>query len=241
MTPHPVFVVFYFHDFLVTITVESNEPIIKSIPREPPRIDGNHTELPSAETIKQILMDEQKLVNDTLKRGEDVIEKLASIYELTYAFVAEFQKHNIPIFLGYGSHIGARRHHGIIPLGSQYGDKDVDFLVFSLDGDKVQSIINDTLRMKSKWSKIEIHESEPWTFGYQIRGQQMKKLGYSHYFDFWLLDDHFRGDKVKCIGLRKGCDKWYRRYQRSNPPVFDRSSYFPPLYQVFGTHKVLLS
>jgi len=210
-----------------------------SSPREHPRIDGNHTELPNAETIKRILMDEQKHINDTFKRGEDVIEKLALTYELTYAFISEFQKHNISIFLGYGTHMGARRHHGIIPLGGKYGDKDIDFQVFSLDGDKVKSIINNTLQMKTNWSKLEIKEAGPKKFGFQI-STQIENHVFSQYFDFWLFDGNFKGNKVRCIGLQsKGCSDWYLYFHAKPTPEFSRSSYFPPLYQVFGTHKVL--
>ena len=50
------------------------------------------------------------------------IDDYATMYELVYALIASFTRHNISIFVGFGSHLGARRHHGIIP----FGEKDVD-------------------------------------------------------------------------------------------------------------------
>jgi len=67
------------------------------------------TDFPSAEVIKTILIEERKSITST-NLGE--LEGLARLYELVYAFIAAFQQNGIPIFVGYGSHMGARRHHG---------------------------------------------------------------------------------------------------------------------------------
>ena len=76
-----------------------------------PRIDKD---FPSADTIKSILLEEQHgLVNHNEKA---TVDDLATFYELVYAFIAAFQRHDIPIFVGYGSHLGARRHHGEIKM-----------------------------------------------------------------------------------------------------------------------------
>ena len=66
----------------------------------------------------------------------------ATIYELVYdelvyALISSFTRHDISIFVGFGSHLGARRHHGIIP----FGEKDVDLQIFSTDEGLVKSII----------------------------------------------------------------------------------------------------
>ena len=87
------------------------------------RIDGD---FPSSDTIKTILAEEQKLVGSTLglhrcsgnvQKGSRVcknlgVEDFARLYELAYAFIASFQRNGISIFVGFGSHLGARRHHG---------------------------------------------------------------------------------------------------------------------------------
>ena len=83
---------------------------------------NNHTKIircidndfPSADSIKSILREEQHaLVNHNEKA---TVDDLAKFYELVYAFIAAFQRHDIPIFVGYGSHLGARRHHGEIKM-----------------------------------------------------------------------------------------------------------------------------
>ena len=71
-------------------------------------------DFPSADSIKSILLEEQHaLVNHNEKA---TVDDLAKFYELVYAFIAAFQRHDIPIFVGYGSHLGARRHHGEIKM-----------------------------------------------------------------------------------------------------------------------------
>ena len=55
------------------------------------------------------------------------IDDYATMYELVYALISSFTRHNISIFVGFGSHLGARRHHGIIP----FGEKDVVIQIFS--------------------------------------------------------------------------------------------------------------
>ena len=35
-----------------------------------------------------------------------------------------------------------------------------------------------------------------------------------------------------------GCEYWYIQYHGKTPPIYTYNDYFPPLYQVFGTHKV---
>ena len=140
-----------------------------------------------------------------------------------------------------------------------FGEKDVDFEVFSLNETHVLSIINETLQSKQSWSTISIIISD---FGYQLGHTTMQEHGYSHYIDFWLFDDGYEGNKIKCTGrvieddssptydygeefeeqpattTTTGCDKWYSHYNARPPPTFERSKHLPPAYQVFGTHKV---
>ena len=169
---------------------------------------------------------------------------MAKSYELVYALITKFHKHDISILLTFGSHIGARRHHGIIP----FGEKDVDFSIFSLDGEKVKSIIQDVLNTQTSWSSLNITEAD---FGYQLLSM-IQEHDFSHYIDFWLIDDNYNNEhKIKCIGhtlteprptggrlAKAGCEYWYIQYHGKLPPIFTYSDYFPSLYQVFGTHKV---
>jgi len=203
---------------------------------------------PSLETIISILTAEQqnRTTTHSPKNNSTYITKLAKSYELVYALIAKFYQHDIPILLTFGSHIGARRHHGIIP----FGEKDVDFSIFSLDGEKVKSIIQEVLNTQSSWSNLNITEAE---FGYQIGSQSMiQEHDFSHYIDFWLIDDNYNNEhKIKCIGhqlleplptggrlANTGCEYWYIEYHGKQPPIYTYSDYFPPLYQIFGTHKV---
>lgn len=220
-----------------------------------PRIHKDY--YPSANIIRQILISEQQKLhavsggaannNNMSQSTLDNIKDMAKFYELTYAFVAAFQRGGVPILAGMGSHLGARRHHAIIP----FGEKDVDFEVFSLNETKVFSIINETLQSKTAWSNIIPRESD---FGYQLGHTTMKENGFPHYIDFWLFDDKFDGDKIKCTGrvvnigdegddgqrytTTTGCDNWYSHYNARPPPTFERSDHLPPVYQVFGTHRV---
>lgn len=197
---------------------------------------------PSAETIQAILKEDRKLITSAgpavIDDDDDVeLSKFARVYELSYALIAAFQRNDIPIFLGYGSHMGARRHHSIIP----FGEKDVDFQVFCTDANRVKSIIRETLDSKTSWSTVKLLNSD---FGFQLG------LGISHYIDVWLFDDKQRDSfyrkVVKCLGWHgenaSGCETWYkihfRRLRLQVVPVFKRQDYFPPSYQVFGTHKV---
>ena len=104
-------------------TVESNitedHTSTMNYMRSIPRIVNDY---PSKETIKSILVEEQRQVSYnngkyvhpllSFDNEEITIDDMAAIYELVYAFIAAFQREGIPIFVGFGSHLGARRHHG---------------------------------------------------------------------------------------------------------------------------------
>uniref|UniRef100_A0A6T8ICA2 Uncharacterized protein n=1 Tax=Proboscia inermis TaxID=420281 RepID=A0A6T8ICA2_9STRA len=68
----------------------------------------------------------------------------------------------------------------------------------------------------------------------------------SHYFDFWFFESYADGagtKKAKCVGRdnKTGCRDWFKTFWAKNPPVYDYSDWFPPRYQVFGTHRVPIS
>lgn len=128
----------------------------------------------------------------------------------------------------------------VIPFGHE---KDLDFQIFSLDESRVLSIINEALQSKSSWSNIKVDNSD---FGYQLGLKSMlEEHGFRYYIDFWLFNDKFEGDKIQCTGRKQpksktktGCQIWYDTYFVRRAPIFEREDYFPPVYQVFGSHKV---
>lgn len=167
---------------------------------------------PSRDAIRSILLQEERAKpgSEALDaEAEDAIDKSAMLYELAYAFVAGFQGNGVPIFLGFGSHIGARRHHAIIP----FGEKDIDFHVYSADEGKVLSIIKETLRSKASWAGINVTDT---LFGYQLLSMTTDAEGnFTHYIDFWMFgeddgdDDGWGGgngeSRIKCVGRKKVC------------------------------------
>ena len=106
----------------------STDTYLNTLSNRPPvscsSISRIEVDYPSKETILSILKIEQDMLaiankNKTMLHASQDDNKhnislLASLYELVYAFVAAFQREEITIVLGYGSHLGARRHHGII-------------------------------------------------------------------------------------------------------------------------------
>ena len=232
--------------------------------------------LPSATIVEGLLKEERNNITTTTTTStntnsdsDEYLHRLANTYALTYAFIHEFQRRDIPIILYAGSHLGANRHHGIIP----FDEKDVDFAVFSMDPDLTMSAMKDALKSQNIHAPIT-----KAGFGYQIAIPKdgtggAKEAGLSHYFDFWLfessfvavVDQHPTGtitstststtgrprsrssissstigrNQTKCVGFdKKGCDAFFRNFFLRNAPVYQTSDWFPPRYQVFGTHRV---
>ena len=120
-------------------SLQTSEPSEESIHnRTIERIDDDY---PSYDTIKSILTAEFKNV----PKDGNTIERLAKFYELMYAFIAAFKRRNINLVVMAGSHLGARRHHEMIP----FSEKDVDFAIFSFDEEKISNTIQEVLQSKS--------------------------------------------------------------------------------------------
>ena len=221
------------HNYLLAINNNINDAIFFSIDKDSP----------TASEIRQLLVNERQNViitkpMDNVADGYDYFKDMSEIYELTYAFVAEFQALGIPIFLAFGSHLGAQRHHGIIP----FGEKDVDFAIFSLNHTQIKDTINKVLQERGR-DTAQINKAN---FGYHAKVQNL-----SHYYDFWMFRE--LDNQVQCIGfdpkecgsvcaknnILPGCSDWYHRFKGgAMAPLFTYEQWFPPRYQVFGTHKV---
>ena len=200
--------------------------------------------LPSAATVKHLLEGErQKILEAGGIAPYTNYQLLANTYALTYAFIREFERRNIPIFLTYGSLIGAARHHGIIP----FSEKDVDFAVFSTDSDSVGAAIQAALTSQG----VGTSTFEESNFGYQYEARRhgnpliSNETNISHYFDFWFFDSYTNGageKQAECVGRHKtGCSEWYQMFWARSAPAYKYSDWFPPRYQVFGTHRVPVS
>lgn len=125
-------------------------------------------------------------------------------------------------------------------IPSVFGEKDVDFEVFSTDETRVSSIIEGVLRSRSDWSAISLLATD---FGYQLPQEAMQERGFRHYVDFWLWSEGEDDDdgRIRCVGRRvakhewggeSGCDRWFRTFTGKPPPTFERGDHFPPVHQV---------
>jgi len=200
------------------------------------RIDKDY---PSADVIKSILSEQHQAVpysNDnwlsnqerhSLNNRMHTLDDMAVVYEILYAFIAAFQREGIPIFLGFGSHIGARRHHGTLVMWRMnsvcsypqrcayhlllgiipFREKDIDLQVFSTDKNRVVSVIRSVLETKESWSSIVV-ELDEFGFGYRLNAESMEQHGLKYYIEFWLFGavfdnrGHFHPNKVKCVGRK---------------------------------------
>ena len=109
----------------------------------------------------------------------------------------------------------------------------------------MKTIIESVLQSKQSWSNITPLAVD---FGFQIGDKSLKDIGIQYYIDFWLFDDGSSNGKVTCIGRNtsvedsrytSGCAKSYHyMFNGKKPPKFETRFYLPPIYQVFGTHKL---
>ena len=179
---------------------------------------------------------ESTLQREHLKvHGDFVVEEanlrlksLAHTYALTYKLIQELQKQQINVTLTFGSHIGALRHHGVIP----FEEKDVDIAVFSNDTVKIKKAIRTTLDTQPHLN-LTFGESD---FGFQI--PPTKEL--HTYIDLWMFKD-FESEKVMCVGHQlpqKSCARWYKWFHAKKPPIYRYDAWFPFRTEMFGTERV---
>jgi hypothetical protein len=149
-------------------------------------------------------------------------------YGYTYAIIAALEARGITTALEAGSHLGAKRHHGVQP----FGDKDIDLAVFSTDYSK----IHDALReVGLGW------EENPEGFGYHLgRAQGLK--GTQLYIDLWLYERTEEG--VRCVGIDNGCHRWAARHGNTkdpdypDTPMYNDTDWFPLRKIHFGAQSV---
>lgn len=189
----------------------------------------------------------------------DYVRTLANTYALAYSVVHELQVvRGVPLALYAGSHLGANRHHGIIP----FQEKDVDFAVFSTDTKLIQEGLDAAVRMHSDrfnatvvvtGSDVSRRGRLVPTFGWDIRPaneEEAKKRGggalpdMSHYIDVWMFGFSSGGrqgmtNQTVCVGWHgTGCARWFRYYHTKPPPPYGADEWFPFRYHLFGTHLV---
>ena len=151
---------------------------------------------------------------------------------LLYDFLADvmerFAAHKVPVSLSWGSLLGSRRHHSIIPWDNQ----DADLWVFSTDHTLIASVLGEL--QHSRYPKSSWYNK---TFGYHIDISLVEH----RYVDLWLYEETAAGG-VQCTGHRGSCLSWYTWCKRkkcdthATPPVFLLSDVFPLAVRPFGPY-----
>jgi hypothetical protein len=154
------------------------------------------------------------------------LHSLAQTYALTYSLVHELHQRNVSVTLTFGSHLGALRHHGVIP----FEEKDVDLAAFTTNASLIESAIKATLDVQPHLN-ITFHESD---FGFQIVGGVLQT-----YIDIWMFD--VSGTEITCVGhqqVNKSCRTWYKMFHATLPPVYSYDAWLPFRTALFGTERV---
>ena len=152
---------------------------------------------------------------------------------LLYDFLADvmerFAAHKVPVSLSWGSLLGSRRHHSIVPWDNQ----DADLWVFSTDHTLIASVLGEL--QHSRYPKSSWYNK---SFGYHIDISLVEH----RYVDLWLYEETAAGDSVQCTGHRGSCLSWYTWCKRkkcdphAKPPVFLLSDVFPLVVRPFGPY-----
>lgn len=189
--------------------------------------------VPTVAGIESTLESEHRRIhNDSILEDTGVklrLHSLAETYALTYKLIHEFQKRSINVTLTFGSHLGALRHHGVIP----FEEKDVDLAVFSTDETKIKSAIRATLDNQTHLN-LTFHESD---FGFQIPPTKDLLI----YIDVWMFNNDAANQRTTCVGHqlpKKSCATWYRHFHAKRPPIYRYDAWFPFRTELFGTERV---
>ena len=190
--------------------------------------DPTHTlqVVPTVAEIESILEREQRLRDNNII--DDTLHSLALTYALTYNLIRELQKQNISVALTFGSHLGALRHHGVIP----FEEKDVDVAVFSTDESKIKSAIRATLGTQPHLNLTFVEKD----FGFQVPPSKDLQT----YIDLWIFKND-ASNQTTCVGHqqpKKSCKTWYSWFHAKPPPIYRYDSWFPFRTELFGTERV---
>lgn len=182
---------------IIGIDKKREETIIQKI-QAVPTVD----EIESSLLKEHIIVHGDFIVTETKYR----LNSLAHTYALTYELIAEFQRQHINVSLCFGSHLGALRHHGVIP----FNEKDVDLAVFSTDPDKVKRVIQTALDTPQPHLNLTILEGD---YGYQIS----KSEKFLTYIDVFMYRN-IESKNVTCVGRPRpdlNCKEFYRKVHKS--------------------------
>ncbi len=182
-----------------------------------------------AEIESTLLKEHMKVHGDSIvEETKNRLNSLAHTYALTYKLIEEFQNQHIHVTLTFGSHLGALRHHGVIP----FEEKDVDLAVFSTDAVKVKRAMQTALDTQPHLN-LTITESD---FGFQI----YKTKDFLTYIDVWMFKNN-ESKNVTCVGHQlpdKSCTKFYKHFYAKLPPIYRYDAWFPFRTELFGTERV---
>mmetsp|Transcript_18289 Transcript_18289/g.27542 ORF Transcript_18289/g.27542 Transcript_18289/m.27542 type:complete len:366 (+) Transcript_18289:241-1338(+) len=186
-------------------------------------------DVPTVAEIESTLQREhRRIYGDNIEDVARVqIHSLAHTYALTYKLIHELQKQQIHVTLTFGSHLGALRHHGVIP----FEEKDVDLAVFSTNTSKIKRAIRATL---STQPHLNLTFSEAY-FGFQIPATKELQT----YIDVWMFKNV--ASQTRCVGHQlpdKSCKRWYRDFHDKPPPIYRYDDWFPFRTELFGTERV---
>mmetsp|Transcript_34479 Transcript_34479/g.74535 ORF Transcript_34479/g.74535 Transcript_34479/m.74535 type:complete len:344 (-) Transcript_34479:2464-3495(-) len=141
-------------------------------------------------------------------------------YDLLANIVNQFATHGIQLLLYGGSLLGARRHFGIMPW-----DGDVDFMVFSTNTTKINHVLDHVLKLEWRYNN---DGDGPGTtgFGYHVVTPYRD-------IDFWLYS-FVNTTHSSCVGVKNGCQRWYRRFWNAPPPAYKTDNLLPCYTIPFG-------
>ena len=147
------------------------------------------------------------------------------LYHVMAGIVSSLNEDGIAAALSGGSYLGSMRHHGHVPMR----DKDGDLWVFTVNESIIERALRSVKHLGVSWKHN--HDgigANPHTgFGYHVDIEKEAR-----YLDLWLYS---HTPQVTCVGLQRGCGRWFAKYM-GKPPVYQTRHYFPLVYRPFGPY-----
>ena len=157
----------------------------------------------------------------------DPFKKYNREYTWLKRFINVFLQHDIKLVASSGTLLGSRRHFGIIPWDNQ----DFDFMVLSTNTTMINYVLDTVLNIKWSYNTDGVGSGNGG-FGYHI------ETPFKRYVDFWLYQN-VTDKYIQCVGVSNGCKRWYNKYWKSDPPLFELKNIFPIIYIPFGPLMIL--